>query len=194
MTFKSRNELETEAWHRARETIDGNDEVAIIKDHESQAVVQLQRMVNFLAWAKKNLHYTEEKGTQAFKEAYDETLQTLFKMHFAHLIDIDDHAKEVEKISWKLFLENFVAVREDSDKELSLTDHVRESVETPTFLTILQEVRPWVADDLALKDWQQYIAKMAHALDGKIIDYDLGTDEDGKRKIVQFMLKYRPKD
>jgi hypothetical protein len=191
MEIKSRKELEMEAAARARDQLETNSEVCIIHSHQSQTVEQLTRLMRFLAWARRNpdLNYTEQKGITALEEARKEVLQSLEKRNLAHLIECDAHQQEAKRTSWRIVSENFVALVDE--KERSLSDHVA-GLDTPTFLEILKETCPAMADSIVLTNWQEYLAKLAHCYDGQIFRYVLeGIDEENEN--VDFTLKYKPK-
>jgi hypothetical protein len=178
-----------EAAARARDQLETDPEVCLIHSHQSQTVEQLTRLMRFLAWARRNpdLNYTEQKGIEALEAARKEVLQGLEKRNLAHLIECDAHQQEAERTSWRIISENFVALVDE--KERSLSDHVASSG-TPTFLEALKEICPAMADPDVLKDWQEFLRKLAHNCDGHVFRYVLeGTDEN-----VDFTLKYKPKN
>jgi len=119
MSYKTRQEIETEAAHRAREQIDSFIELVQITSGNEQQRTQLESTQRFRAWARVELGYTDEQGKTALEKERADMLQNLYVKNLQHLIDLDEHAKAVSDRSWQLVQENFVPMRIPDNKRLS---------------------------------------------------------------------------
>jgi len=191
MSYKTRQEIETEAAHRAREQLDGFPELTQIRSGNREQIEQLESGQRHRAWSRAKLGYTDEAGAQALNDEREKTVKMLYERNVEHLTDTDIHAKTVSDRSWQLVTENFTVFRMPDNKQLSWSQKVESG--SPGALEVFKQLYSGIVDDIALTNPSQYLANLFNTYDNEIFRYEYGTDENRKAKVAVFQLKARPK-
>ena len=187
----NQKELAAEALNLAKAQLESDPEFAQILSTQLQSIEQITRFTNFLAWARKNLKYSDADGATAMSQQREAKLKALYEQNTAHLTERDEHAKAVSERSWQVMTENFAVIRVPDNKQLSWNENVERGA--PSAIEILKELYSGITDDLALVNPKEYLARLFHKYDGETMRYQYGTDEDGEAKMAVFQLKAEPK-